>query len=223
MAQDSLRERTVQGLLEAVASNDPVPGGGAVAALTGATAASLLAMVASLALRRAKDTATPIVLNALLERAHALREGLLGLADADVAAYRSVADALTLPRATDEERARRAESLQRALSHAAEVPLETARCAVDALRLGGELAPLCPRVAHSDLVSAIHLAHAACMAALANVDANALSLDPSPRRAALAGARADLAAAARGRSDQILAPLEQALGRWRAGPGSAST
>lgn len=220
MAEEPLRESTVEGVLEAVASSEPVPGGGAVAALAGAAAASLLAMVTSLALRRAKDTATPIVLNALLERAHALRERFLELADADVSAYRSVADALALTRATDEERARRAESLQRALTHAAEVPLETARCAVDALRLGGELAPLCPRVAHSDLVTATHLAHAACMAALANVDANALSLDPSPRRAALAGACADLAAAAHAGVDQILAPLEPALGRWRAGPTS---
>ncbi len=222
MTDRAMKGWTVHGFLAAVASNEPVPGGGAVAALAGAAAAALVHMVTSLALRRAKDPSAQQTLTALLERAQALQKRFEELADADVSAYGEVAEVLALPRSTDEERAARSAKLQVALRRAAEVPLETARGATDTLHLAAEVTPLCPRVARSDLVTAIHLLRAACASALANVDANALSLDTSPFRAELARFHAEISNTASALQKEILVPHDEALGRWRASPGSPS-
>ncbi len=222
MVHGSMKECTVQGFLEAVASNEPVPGGGAVAAVAGAAAVALLRMVTALALRRAKDPNAQQTLTALPERAQALQKRFEDLADADVAAYRGVAEVLALPRSTDEERVARSAKLQVALRKAAEVPLETARGTTDALRLAAEVAPLCPRVARSDLVTAVHLLRAACESALANVDANALSLDASPLRRELARTHTEISNTACALQEEILAPLEKALGGWRPSPNLPS-
>lgn len=201
--------------LDSLASADPVPGGGAAAAVAGAAAGALLQMVVSLALRRGKGSAEAVVLTSLRGRAHALRQEFVELAEADVTAYRHVADTLALPRSTAQEEAHRAAVLQQALVRAAEVPRSTARLAVEALVLATEVAPLCPRAARSDLVTAIHLLRAACASALANVDANALSLEESPVRRELARACTDLATSARARTEELLSRLEPALGTWR--------
>lgn len=215
MPDASMTEWTVQEFLERVASDEPVPGGGAVAALAGASAVALLRMVTALALRRAKDPAGQPALTSLAERTRILRESFEELADADVAAYSGVAEVLSLPRSTDEERTTRSAKLQVALRRAAEVPLETARRAIDALRLAAEAAPLCPRAARSDLVTAIHLLQAACASALANVDANATSLVDSPFRRELAHAHGEVSSAAHELRNRLLDPLHRALGGWR--------
>jgi formiminotetrahydrofolate cyclodeaminase len=213
----TVNDWTIHRILEELASGDPVPGGGAAAALAGAAAASLLQMVIALALRRAQPAAQP-GLTSLSGRAHALGRRFQDLADEDIAAYRAVADALALPRSTADEKARRSAALQQALIGAAEVPLDTARNAGHTLALAAELAPLCPRVARSDLLTAVHLAHAAAEAALANVDANALSLDESPFRRKLARLRLDLDAAARAQAAGLVRSLEGALGSWLNSP-----
>lgn len=215
MQIDPIEQRTVHGFLEAVASNEPVPGGGAVAAVAGAAAAALLRMVTSLAARRAKDPVAHSALGALVEQARILQQRFAELADADVSAYEEVAKVLALPRSTDDERAARSTKLQIALQRAAKVPLETARGATDALRLAAQTAPLCPRVAQSDLVTAIHLLHAGCASALANVDANALSLAPSPLRDALSRSRTQIMSEVSSLQNQLLGPLDASLGQWR--------
>lgn len=206
-------------LLGALGSADPVPGGGAAAALAGALAASLLHMVLALALKRAGDRAPEI--EPLLARARGLQERLGDLADEDVAAYGAVAEALALPRGTEEEKSHRKAELQRTLLRAAEVPLQTARAALEALDLAAVALPLCPRSARSDLLSAVELARAAGAAALANVDANALTLDPE-QRTALAPPREELAGALRNKTEALLTPLEAALGAWRTAPQTGS-
>ncbi len=214
MPDAPMGEWTVRQLLDAVASQDPLPGGGAVAALAGAGAAALLHMVASLALRRATDPALVASLTAHREGARAQKQRFLDLAADDVAAYRSVTSALALPRATPQEKAHRSAALHQALARAAEVPLATARLATDALTLALAMAPFCPPVARSDLVTAVHLARAAAEAAVANVDANALSLDDSSVRRELARARSEVSTAARAQAEAVLAPLEAALQAW---------
>ncbi|MFH1609519.1 MAG: cyclodeaminase/cyclohydrolase family protein, partial [Candidatus Bipolaricaulota bacterium] len=101
--------------------------------------------------------------------------------------------------------------------------LDTARLAGETLALAAEVAPLCPRAARSDLLTAIQLAQAASAAALANVDANALALDESPLRQGLAAAREDLAQNARTLASELLAPLEGGLRSWLGSGGTPPT
>lgn len=207
------RDWTVSQFLGALASGEPVPGGGTAAALAGAHAAALLHMVLLLARKRAPD---PAPLEPLLERSAAMRHRFVELAEEDAAAYARVAEVLAFPRGTEEERARRSALLQEALAHAAQVPLATAHLAVDALTLASQVLPHCPRSAWSDLLTAVHLAQASLSSAVANVDANALSLGESPLREELARACRDLAAKAGALADGVRRPLEGGLSRWRA-------
>jgi len=77
-----------------------------------------------------------------------------------------------LPRATDEEAAVRRAELQRALSGAAETPLEAARLATDAFALTARTAELHNANLMSDVDCAMRFARAAFDASTANVEVN---------------------------------------------------
>lgn len=118
----SLLHLSVGGLLERVAARTPAPGGGAVAALAGASAAALVAMAARFSGQPA-------------ERAEELRARLEPLADADAAAYTAVLAARRLPK-DDPTRAAR---LADALAEATEVPRRVAAAATEVAALAARL------------------------------------------------------------------------------------
>jgi len=121
----SLMNLTVQELLAELGADSPAPGGGSVAALAGAMAASLCEMVAGLTLGREKlRDAWPAMERARSE-AWRLGTSLRRLVDDDTAAYLAVVAARKLPRATPAEKAARDSAVQEAVGRAAAVPLET--------------------------------------------------------------------------------------------------
>lgn len=130
---DSLINLSIVDFLELTASDAPVPGGGSVAALSGALAASLATMVARLTLGRKKYAdAEPLMVEAIERLAPAI-ERLTAAIDLDSAAYGAVMEAFRLPRDTDADRAARSAAIERATVEAARVPLDTARAVVDIL------------------------------------------------------------------------------------------
>jgi formiminotetrahydrofolate cyclodeaminase len=158
--------------LDGLASAQPTPGGGSAATLVGALSAALCGMVARITLASPKfadfhEQAAPIV-----EDADDLRRRFLEQRPRDEAAYGAVVAAQALPRATDAEQTRRREELQRALIEAAEVPLETALLATDALALTARIAELRNPNLMSDVDCAMRFARAAFDASTANVEAN---------------------------------------------------
>ena len=78
-----LASKTVQELLDAFASPTPTPGGGSAAALAGATAASLLAMVAGMPKTRNNTPEDKAALDAALPVLQSLRTELTSLIDRD--------------------------------------------------------------------------------------------------------------------------------------------
>jgi glutamate formiminotransferase/formiminotetrahydrofolate cyclodeaminase len=159
--------------LDAVAADTPAPGGGSVAALAGALAAALTAMVARLTLGRKKYAAVQAEMETLVAESERLRAALATRVAQDAEAYDQVVAAYRLPKATDEERDTRQEAIQQALAHAAEVPLATARDAVAALELARTAAHLCNANALTDAGTAAHMARAAFEGAALNVRVNA--------------------------------------------------
>jgi formiminotetrahydrofolate cyclodeaminase len=120
--------------LELIAEHSPSPGGGSAAAIAGAAAAALVEMAASFAASR--NSGESARATAALERASALRTGLMRLADADRASYEPVLAALARPRG-EEGRTR---ALRKALSGASDVPLQIATATAEVTELAGELA-----------------------------------------------------------------------------------
>ena len=121
-------------LLDTFASSDPLPGGGAAAALTGSIGVSLLLMVTGMAKTRTGAPEEVADLAAAAARLRPLRERLIALIDEDSAAYLSVLDAFRIAKATAADAGTRGAAITRAMRAATEVPLETMRACEHALR-----------------------------------------------------------------------------------------
>lgn len=170
-----LGNRPLERFLQLLASREPAPGGGSAAALAGAMAAALIAMVARLSQGK-KFAQVADEMARVAEKADALRGRLERLMESDTEAFQKVMAAYRLPRETETEQAARRQAIARALLEAGQTPLETARTAL-------ELVPLCSAVGRrgnpgsaSDAAAAAHLVEAAVRGALLNVEINAASL-----------------------------------------------
>jgi glutamate formiminotransferase/formiminotetrahydrofolate cyclodeaminase len=120
---------TLDGWIDELASVEPAPGGGSAAALAGALAAALVAMVGRLTSSRKAYAAVAEEFKGITEEAERLRLELRRLVDEDAESYQGVMAAYKLPKDTPEERQKRQEAIDRALLAAAQVPLRTARAA----------------------------------------------------------------------------------------------
>jgi len=166
-------ENTMIGtFLEELSSAAPAPGGGSVAALSGAMAASLVSMVCNLTIGKEKFAKDEQEVKAALQGALKLREELLSFIDADVAAYQAVIACYRLPKGTSEEKFARKEQLQAALKRANEVPYRTAEACFRVLTLNRRLPQIGNPNAVSDIAVSVNLAEAALQSALYNVDIN---------------------------------------------------
>jgi len=116
-----------------VAANTPAPGGGSVAAASGALGAALAAMVARLSLGKKKYRDVSDEMSSILDAAEKLRATLTARIDEDAAAFDGVMVARGLPRNSEAEQAERLQAIDVANLHATEVPLQTMRDGVSAL------------------------------------------------------------------------------------------
>ena len=168
----ALIDRTVTGLLDAFAAADPTPGGGSASALAGATAASLLQMVASMPKSKTNAVAEREALDEANTEIVQLKETLTALIDRDADAYDLVISAFRRPKATDEDKAARKAAIQDTTRVATEIPLETMKACAALLRLQTVVATHGNSNAASDVHVAGLLARAAMQGARSNVDIN---------------------------------------------------
>lgn len=159
-------------LLDAFASNAPVPGGGSAAALTGALGVSLLMMVAGLPRTRSGTPEAASDLAATAARLRPLRDGLVALVDEDSRAYAAVLEAMRLPRTTADERTTRRSAMDAAMRTATEVPLDTMRRCQQALVGAAIVAEHGNPNAETDTGTAVELLQAALRSAAMNIDVN---------------------------------------------------
>jgi methenyltetrahydrofolate cyclohydrolase len=176
MTERPLSEFALVDLLDAFASNDPVPGGGSAAALAGAIGVSLLIMVADMTRTRTGAPEETADLADAAARLRPRREELEELIDRDSDAYRAVVDAYKLPKTTDGEREARREAVQAAMTEATEVPLETMRVCQQALTGAVIVAKAGNPNAKSDVGIAIELLLTGLRGGRMNVDINVGSL-----------------------------------------------
>ena len=159
-------------LLDAFASNQPVPGGGSAAALAGAVGASLLIMVAGLPKTRHGTDEERSALTATAARLRPLRDELASLIDRDSEAYTSVINAYRLPRSTVAEQAARRDAIDEAMRAATEAPLATIRACERAMREAEVIVSSGAASASSDVAVGIELLKTAARGAGMNVDTN---------------------------------------------------
>jgi glutamate formiminotransferase/formiminotetrahydrofolate cyclodeaminase len=173
---------TLDGWLEELAGPAPVPGGGSAAALAGAVAGALVAMVTRLTVGRKAYAAAEPRAREILAEAEALRAQLRRLVDEDAAAYAKVREAYKIPKSA----AGRSRTIDAALVGAAETPIAMARGAMRLIALARDIGEIGNPNARSDARVAESLARAALAGAIENVQINVASLsEPALGRALL--------------------------------------
>ena len=158
--------------LDELASSSPAPGGGSVAALAGAVGAALSSMVCNLTRGKQGYEAVQDEINEILKKSEHLREDLTELIDRDTEAFNEVMTALKKPKDTEEQKAQRKNILQTAFTHAAEVPLETARKCLEVLDVAYIVAQKGNTNSISDAAVSALMAQSAVHAAILNIRIN---------------------------------------------------
>lgn len=143
-----LVSRTLTSFTDEVSRCTPAPGGGSIAALCGSLGAALASMVASLAQPKESDADKRRRLDMTAVAAQEIKDRLLRGVDADTDAFTAYMVARRLPQGTKEQRFVREQAMQDGLKHAINVPLDTARASLDAMRL-------CAQVVREGLASSL--------------------------------------------------------------------
>ena len=171
-----LVDLTVKEFLNKVAGSDPVPGGGSIAALNGAIASALAAMVANLTLGKKGYEPHEELMQYISDVALQQKEMFVADIDRDSDAYDSVFACFKMPKTTDEEKAARSAAIQEATKYAALVPMQVARNAYKLMTIIVDVARLGNRNAVTDACVAMMSARSAVLGALMNVRINLGSL-----------------------------------------------
>jgi methenyltetrahydrofolate cyclohydrolase len=193
--------------LDVLASDAATPGGGAVAGLSAAIGAALLAMTGRLTVGREGFADLEPRMQDLIARADEARGRFLELADEDAHAFDGVMQAFKMPKATQDERAIRSAAIQRGYVDAARVPLEVAKAAVELMPLAEDATALGNPQASSDGYSGAIALYGAARCAIANVLINAASLKDESQRDELIATAESL----RARADELLTESETAF------------
>ena len=163
---------TVTEYLEKTASGEPVPGGGSIAALSAAAAASLTEMVANLTIGKKGYASVEAEMRDIAGTASKLRDKFIGDIDNDPQAYQQVITAFQLPKNGEAERHRRADAIQEGFKNAALVPMSVAEDGLKIMDLAKKVIEKGNRNATTDGAVAAMAARAAVMAAIYNVKIN---------------------------------------------------
>lgn len=167
-----LTQLSVEKFIQELASNSPAPGGGSVAALSGALGAALISMVCNLTIGKKGYESFHNELNEGLRRAEALSASLLKRVDLDTEAFNGVMAAFRMPKESEEARKARTDAIQQGYKVAVQSPLGIARECLDILRVAETLVGKSNTNALSDLGVASQQAYAGLEGAIMNVKIN---------------------------------------------------
>ncbi|MFC1594522.1 cyclodeaminase/cyclohydrolase family protein [Candidatus Omnitrophota bacterium] len=152
------RNKSIKNYLEDLGAKKPAPGGGSAAALTGATGAALLSMVANFTIGKEKYKKYEREIKKTLTSSDKIMKKLLELVDLDVITYKKVA-----------QTKKKSHSLyQRSLKEATKVPLNITQLSLLAL----SLCPILEKKGNTYLVSDVHVADALLRAAVKSAAIN---------------------------------------------------
>lgn len=128
--------------VDELSTDSPAPGGGSVAALCGAQAAGLCAMVANLTVGKKGYQDAQERVKQIAEDAQDHKDFFLAAMDDDTSAFNAVMECFRLPRKTNEQQGIRSRAIAAATREATRVPLSVLERLPELLSLAGELAEI---------------------------------------------------------------------------------
>ncbi len=201
----------IGGFLEALSSDAPAPGGGSVAALSGAMSAALVCMVCNLTVGKEKFAAQEDEIVSIRDQAARLRDELVKAIAKDIDAYNQVIACYKMCKETPQDKLERQKAIQAALKQANEVPYEAADLCARVLQLNERLPVIGNPNAVSDVAVSVQLAEAALQSALYNVDINCSYIKDDNYTALYRKRRADLSKHGAQLKKEILAEVQSIL------------
>ena len=206
-----LKTKTVNEFLDELASSSPAPGGGSVAALSGALGVALTSMVSRLTIGKKKYADVQTEMEATLRRSEALRASLSELIEKDTEAFNAIMQAFSLPKESEEEQRTRSVAIQAATKNASLVPLKVMELCAEALPLTKTVAEKGNVNSISDAGVAALMLQSACSAAALNVWINLGMLKDESFVQQTRGKVEAFQTQARKQSDEILALVSAKL------------
>jgi formiminotetrahydrofolate cyclodeaminase len=176
----TIEQQTISDFLEAVASREPTPGGGAVASIIAALAAALGQMVVNFSVGKKRLAEFDAVHQQALKSLQEHRMRALHLAEADARAYQRLSKLLKMDKADPQ----RVSELSQAVEAAINAPHALLHVCMEMLRVLADLSGKTSRALDSDLAMAAILAEAGARSAVWNVRINLPLLEDASVRAA---------------------------------------
>ncbi len=175
-----LIDKTLEDFMNETASESPAPGGGSVAAYTGALGTALGTMVANLSAHKRGWDDRWEEFSRWAEKGKDIQNTLLKLVDEDTAAFNRIMEAYGLPKKSDEEKEIRDRAIREATLHAMEVPLRVMETAYRALEVLEAMAETGNPNSVSDAGVGTLAIRAAVEGAYMNVKINAADIKNAP-------------------------------------------
>ncbi len=191
--------------INAVGSNSPAPGGGSVAALSGALSAALVNMVINLTVGKEKYQEYEEELIAIRDKSIELQERLTRYVDEDTQTFNLVMEAYKLPKETDQDKSKRSAAIQDAMKKAAELPLEVAKACLEVMRFSETVVSKGNTNCLSDGGVGCLMAHAGLQGAVFNVQINLGSIKDEEYKQRLTADIEQIEKEAEGLSKKVIA------------------
>ena len=172
-----LANRITFDFVDEVSRDSPAPGGGSVAALSGALGAALGIMVANLSTSKAGFENQKGKLNKIATKGQNVKNALITAIDDDTSAFDQVIKAMRMPKDTDADKESRETAMQKGYQTATRIPLKTVEHCRDALHICSEISNLMDDGMASDVGSGALMANAGAKAAAYNVRINLKSIE----------------------------------------------
>lgn len=211
--KERLVRMSVKGFARETASESAAPGGGSVSAYMGALAAALGTMVANLSAHKRGWDDRWKEFSDWAERGQNVMERLLRLVDEDTEAFAKIMDVFSMPKGTEEEKAARAEAMEKATLYASRVPLKTMQTAMEAMPVALAMARIGNPASASDAGVGAIAALAAVRGAHLNVRINAVGLKDRALAAELTDEAARIEAEAVAAEAEVLAEVNKNIGQ----------
>ena len=174
-ADKSCKDFTIE-----LASKASVPGGGGASALCGALGTALGNMVGSLTVGKKKYADVEPEIKATMEKAEKVWRELLDLIQRDADVFEPLSKAYGLPKETEEEKAHKAEVMEKCLKEACSVPMDIMVKCCEAIELQKIFADKGSSLAVSDAGVGVAFCKAALLGASLNVFINTKAMTDRP-------------------------------------------
>ena len=211
--KERLVRMSVKGFARETASESAAPGGGSVSAYMGALAAALGTMVANLSAHKRGWDDRWKEFSDWAERGQDVMKRLLRLVDEDTEAFAKIMDVFSMPKGTEEEKAARAEAMEKATLYASRVPLKTMQTAMEAMPVALAMARIGNPASASDAGVGAIAALAAVRGAHLNVRINAAGLKDRALASELTDEAARIEAEAVAAEAEVLAEVNKNIGQ----------